>query len=220
MFTLLTFVPLSIIIFVAMIIRRRSLFLSRIRVKWLIGSYVTVLIISTLFLPLFLNMEIRKQDERNGETLRIETTDGEYTLENAVLQQELEFELSSRTLVVKSMYDDYIPLDMLIEQKTTDDSVCELLFYYEETAASDRRPFSFHHSKNELYIGNEEQLLLKFATFTNEFTIKQFTKEAHASFRPDELDDMLGKQLILIRVPKGTDVTVEAAFDSVLYTGS
>lgn len=122
-------------------------------------------------------------------------------------------------LTIQSMDDEYVSVIILIERKEVDDHLIESSLYKpyhfigEYNVMHDIQPVGLSWDNGILRLRKQPSVEIELATFSKEFTIRQFTGEAWFDIGiPQLLKDY---QVLFLRVPK--DVQIINQTDSFLY---
>ncbi len=182
---------------------RRRLFYGD-KIKWFIFSYVLVLFLSALLFTVFLEKETMGQSDFGGEDLQITTTyfNEAYEILNAKVKQHERWDFDGSELTLTTPQ--FLSVPVFVEWKETNDQTVEAIYYIGRSTTYNSffdyfPPYSFELTDGVLSIEQPEMIDLKFATFSEGFTVSQFTgREWFGGLT----EDMIGERAIYLSIPK------------------
>jgi hypothetical protein len=161
------------------------------RLRWMLGGYVTILLICTGVSPLLPDKEVTYKTINNSQELDKESTElyeaafeGNIDrIDNKFINKKWSLGYEEQELTIATENDELISTAVIVERKTTNDGKIEALHYKTRSGVNNmeitelENPLRIELNGNTLTIMNPEKVKLKFSQFQQAFTVNQFTGE-------------------------------------------
>lgn len=220
--TLDTLLPLTILLVLLGLIillmmwskRGNKKYLSTKRIHWILGSYLTILLVATV-IYVIIPKEDRVHSEHITKTNIPHLADLVYegkSLDAAqmYMKNRWEFEYEQNQLEIFGHYEEYSDFNVLIsiERKEEDDGIVEVAHYQtpiimeglDVTKFID--PIQFDLTSAGLEISGQKRIDVRLRTYRNDFSVRQFTGENWWQ----DLDYIFDREVLSLRIPKSMQV--------------
>ncbi|OIK16517.1 hypothetical protein BIV60_04405 [Bacillus sp. MUM 116] len=230
-------IPIILIIFIVMVItflvvkvmkgsgKRKGKYNFKRRVYWILGSYITVLLIS-FFIdvanPVTGMMADRKivkdkdLDQENSE-LYVAALEGKIAESgNQFVVKKWAFDYQGRNLEIKSENEGFFNARVVVERKKDNDGKIEATYYQTRSSIDHReitekkRPIRIQLYENTLMLGEQDRVELKFSQFENAFTVNQFTG---SGWFKHESSFYESQGILYLKIPKDLKLNTQTEFD-------
>ncbi|WP_430788991.1 hypothetical protein VBD025_02500 [Virgibacillus flavescens] len=222
MSTLFSFVPIILLIlivgFVVMINKvvtmKKKKYISGQKIRWVLGIYITVLLISTALYYLIPTNSDSSEDvvDRSFPYLSEKIYNGSTDkLDEKFITKQWNLEYDESTLRINGGGSDQGG-SVFVKEKSEDDNQIDVFLYQtpsyvEGMEITDKiNPPYVNLSSGNLTISNTKETNLEYTTFRSEFTISQFTGGDSMN-----LDNSYtrGERILIIKIPKGLKLQEE-----------
>ncbi|OLS39290.1 hypothetical protein [Bacillus sp. MRMR6] len=187
------------------------------RVRWMLGGYILVLLISTGIAPLLQTTEAtykkvgKDQDFANeGFQIYEAAIEGEIErVDRKYISETWNFDYDGNQLDISHVDGEYISFQTVVERKATNDGKIEAIYYKAGSGMNDMdltevvNPIRMELSGDTLILMNPKITTLTFYQFEQPFTIKQFTGESWQGHHTHFID---GQSVLYLRIPKNLEL--------------
>ncbi|MDR7001234.1 hypothetical protein [Neobacillus niacini] len=205
--------------------KRKGKYHFRKRVYWILGGYITVLLVCFVFdvaHPVNGMMEDRKivkeKDlNRENSELYVAALEGKIAeTGNQFIVKKWDFDYHGKKLNITSENGEFFNERVVVERKKGNDGKIEAVYYQTRSSVDHReisekkRPIRIQLSEATLMLGEQERVELKFSQFENAFTVNQFSGSGWFNHESNFYE---GQGIVYLQIPKDLDLEAQSEFD-------
>jgi hypothetical protein len=215
---LITFIIVSIfIVLIVRITKGKAKYIYGKRIHWILGGYVTILLICFILDTLNPSKEMADLKRLHGKDLMKENTQ----LYNAAVEGKIDkvgdkyidkkwnFNFNGEKLNLVAENGGSFDTQIVVERKKTNDGKIDAAYYKARSSINDMEitnmtyPIGVKLMGDTLMLANQKEVKIKFSQFENVFSIKQFSGENWFSHHSDFTE---GQSVLYLRIPKNLEL--------------